>query len=159
MKPVTLLKELALAESRRKYPSLPEYARSTHSYTDKNANGLTRMIIDWLRFNGHQAERISVTGRCIDHTEIVTDVVGGMRRIGSGKYIPPTMTPGTSDISATINGRSVKIEVKIGRDKQSPAQKRYQEQIENAGGKYCIARTFDGFIEWYREFIKTECHV
>lgn len=159
MRQITKLRELALAESRRRFPSLPEAARTVHQYTDKNANGCTRCIIDFLRFSGHQAERVAVTGRYIDKSMVVTDVIGNQRRIGSGKYIPPTMTPGTSDISATINGRSVKIEVKIGRDKQSPAQKRYQEQIENAGGKYCIARTFDGFIEWYREFIKTECHV
>jgi hypothetical protein len=37
-----------------------------------------------------------------------------------------TSTAGSADISATIKGRSVKIEVKIGKDRQSEAQKKYQ---------------------------------
>ncbi len=112
MKPITQLKELAMAESVRKYPNLPNYARTVHPYTDKNANGLTRMVIDWLKFNGHFSERISVTGRVLDCTKVVTDVTGSMRRIGSMKWIPPTMTPGSADISAIINGKTVKIEIK-----------------------------------------------
>ena len=65
-----------------------------------------------------------------------------------------TGTAGSADISATIKGRSVKIEVKIGKDRQSEAQKRYQEMIERAGGTYYIARDFDEFVEWYEKFIE-----
>jgi hypothetical protein len=65
-----------------------------------------------------------------------------------------TSTPGSADISATIKGRSVKIEVKIGKDRQSEAQKRYQDAIESAGGVYIIARDFDSFVEWYDQFIE-----
>jgi hypothetical protein len=65
-----------------------------------------------------------------------------------------TGTAGSADISATIKGRSVKIEVKIGKDRQSEAQKRYQENIEKAGGTYYIARNFDDFVEWYENFIQ-----
>lgn len=61
------------------------------------------------------------------------------------------MTVGTADISATIRGRSVKIEVKIGRDRQSEAQKRYQASIEAAGGIYYIARNIDDFMQWYNQ--------
>jgi hypothetical protein len=61
------------------------------------------------------------------------------------------MTVGTADISATIRGRSVKIEVKIGRDRQSDAQKRYQASIEAAGGIYYIARNIDDFMQWYNQ--------
>lgn len=56
------LKKLALDENRRKHPTLPEYAQYIKPYTDKTANGLTRAVIDYLRFMGHLAERISVTG-------------------------------------------------------------------------------------------------
>ncbi|HJY63731.1 MAG TPA: hypothetical protein VJ455_06205 [Ignavibacteria bacterium] len=61
------------------------------------------------------------------------------------------MQPGTADISATIAGRSVKIEVKIGRDKQSQKQKEYQRQVEASGGLYFIAKSFDQFFTWYNE--------
>jgi hypothetical protein len=152
MKAITLLRELAMTESRRKYPNLPEYARTVHPYTDKNANGLTRMVIDWLQFSGHQAERIAVTGRYMDTSIVVTDILGSQRRIGSGRWIPPTMTPGTADISSTINGRSVKIEIKCKatHDRQSDAQKKYQSDVEMAGGVYVITRDFEGFMSWYK---------
>lgn len=64
-----------------------------------------------------------------------------------------TGTAGSADISATIKGRSVKIEVKIGKDRQSDAQKKYQEMIERAGGVYIIAKNFDEFVEWYNNFV------
>ncbi len=139
---------MALEDSRKKYPTLPEGARYIKPYSDKTANALTRAIIDFLRFSGCQAERIAVTGRYLDHSKVITDVTGFRRRIGSGKWIPGSMQPGTADISATINGRSVKIEIKM-KDKQSPAQQKYQAAIERAGGVYLICRSFDEFKQWY----------
>jgi hypothetical protein len=73
-----------------------------------------------------------------------------LRLQGSG--LRDTGTPGSADISATIYGRSVKIEVKIGKDKQSVVQKQYQLMIEAAGGIYIISKTFDDFILWYDNF-------
>jgi hypothetical protein len=60
-----------------------------------------------------------------------------------------TGTDGTADISATIKGRSVKIEIKIGSDRQSEAQRNYQHIIEKAGGIYFIAKDFAQFYSWY----------
>jgi hypothetical protein len=60
-----------------------------------------------------------------------------------------TGTRGTADISATIAGKSVKIEVKIGSDRQSPAQHEYQKAVEQAGGIYFIASSFEQFMDWY----------
>jgi len=148
------LKAAYLEENRRKFPNLPQYARVCPKYTDKTANGLTKMILDFLRLYRHQAERIAVTGRYLDNSQIVTDLVGRSRRIGSSKWIPGSMQPGTADISAVIQGRAVKIEVKIGNDRQSEAQKRYQEQIERAGGVYFIATSFGQFYEWYETLLK-----
>ena len=59
------------------------------------------------------------------------------------------MQVGSADISATIEGRSVKIEIKVGSDRQSEAQKRYQQQVENAGGTYFIATSFEQFEDWF----------
>ena len=120
-----------------------------HQYTDKTANGLTRAIIDFVKLRGGQAERISTTGRPIDRRQTYTDVVGMRRTIGSIEWIKGTSTKGSADISATIAGRSVKIEVKILADRQSEAQKQYQADIENAGGLYYIAKDFTSFVEWY----------
>lgn len=131
-----VLKDLHLADNRIKFPNLPEYARTCPKYTDKTANGLTKCIIDFIRLNRGQAERINCVGRTI--------------RSGSGyKYVPTSGQRGTADISATIRGRSVKIEVKIGRDKQSDYQKAYQQEIEQCGGLYYIAKDFGTFYSWY----------
>jgi hypothetical protein len=132
--------------SKTKMP--PDYVVRT-KFSDKTANGLTKAIVAFLKLNGCQAERISNMGRYIDDSKIVTDVIGFQRKIGSGKYIKGTGTNGTADISATIKGKSVKIEVKIGKDRQSDAQKKYQADIERAGGLYWIAKDFDGFIIQY----------
>jgi hypothetical protein len=78
--------------------------------------------------------------------------VGENSRQLKGTWTPSTSTKGSADISATIRGRSVKIEVKQ-KDKQSEVQKRYQESIEAAGGTYFIARTFDEFMIFYYNFI------
>jgi hypothetical protein len=144
------LKELALTHSRNRYPDLPEYARCTKSYNDRTANGLTRCIIDFLNFSGHLAERINSTGRPIDNTKIVKDVLGSQRRIGSMRWIKGTGQKGTADISATINSRSVKIEVKM-KDRQSEDQKKYEEQVIRAGGLYWIVRSFEEFLTYYNE--------
>ena len=139
------LKALALAHSRTRHPSLPEEARCTRNYTDKTANGLTKCIIDYLTFSGHQAERISSTGRYLDKSKVVSDVLGNSRRIGSGQWIPSSGIKGTADISATIWGKAVKIEIKI-KDRQSPDQRSYQQAIEKAGGLYWICHSMEEFL-------------
>jgi len=83
-----------------------------------------------------------------------TNMDGVTRTVGKGSWTRSGSTPGSADISATIKGRSVKIEVKIGRDSQSQLQKAYQETVENAGGTYIIAKDFDQFIEWYDAYME-----
>lgn len=126
-------------------------AVTSNKHRDDTANGLTRCIIDYLHYKGWQAERINTTGIPIDSRRQVTDITGRTRNIGSLTWRPSGSTVGSADISATINGRSVKIEVKIGKDRQSEAQRRYQQAIEQAGGLYYIARNFTEFHSWYRQ--------
>ena len=146
------LRELALSHSRNRYPAMPEYARCTKSYNDRTANSLTRCVIDFLNFSGWQAERINSTGRPLDNRKVVTDILGDMRRVGSVKWLPTSGQKGTADISATINGRSVKIEVKM-KDRQSENQKRYEEQVIRAGGLYWLVRSFAEFLSFYNGIV------
>ncbi len=125
-----------------------------NTHRDDTANGLTRCIIAYLKYRGWQAERINTTGIPIDSRRQVTDITGRTRSIGSLTWRPSGSTAGSADISATINGRSVKIEVKIGKDRQSEAQKAYQREVEAAGGLYYIARDFTSFVKWYSTIIK-----
>ena len=135
---------------RLKYPSIPAECLAPITHTDKTANGLTKAIIAFIQLNGGQSERINTMGRPIDRRKVYTDTVGITRTIGSVEWIPGTGTKGSADISATIKGKSVKIEVKIGADRQSEAQRKYQQDIEQAGGLYFIAKDFTSFVEWYK---------
>ena len=130
----------------------PEYIVRT-KYTDKTANSLTKAIVKWINLNGYQAERISTSGRWVDNSKVVTDVLGNQKKIGSGKYIKGSGTKGSADISATIKGMSIKIEVKM-KDKQSEAQKEYQKAIERAGGIYFIAKDFTSFYHFYSTLVE-----
>jgi hypothetical protein len=68
---------------------------------------------------------------------------------------------GIADIDSTINvkitgipvGLSVKWEVKIGKDRQSDAQKEYERKIKESGGHYYIVKTFEDFLQKYNELI------
>lgn len=130
-----------------KYPNNPFLTKQ--EYSDKTANGLIKCICDFIRLRGGQAERISTTGRPIDNRKTYTDAIGMQRTIGSIEWIKGTGTNGSADISATIAGKSVKIEVKIGKDRQSEAQKQYQADIERSGGLYVIAKDLTSFVKWY----------
>ena len=146
---VKILEKMAAGVQQAKYPNFPYPIKAM--YRDDTANGLTKCIIDFLRLNGCQAERINTMGRPIDERRSVKDVTGHQRQIGSIRWVHATTTNGSADISAIINGRSVKIEVKIGRDKQSDAQRQYQHDIEKAGGVYLLIHNFTEFYQWWNE--------
>lgn len=139
--------ELKLRKYAITHPNFPpDYIPKT-MYKDSTANGLTRAICDYINYHGYQAERINTMGTAREKKTTAGKVIGVTWTKG-------TSTAGSADISATIKGRSVKIEVKI-KDRQSEAQKRYQEHIEKAGGIYKIFRDFDSFVEWYNKFIES----
>lgn len=141
MKPKEHLIVLKMRDTQRKNPNFPPHAIPRPTYTDRTANGLTKMVIDFVNLMGGQAERISNTGRAMV-TKGPKDQLFN-RRFDEIKWIPGQGTNGTADISATIRGKSVKIEVKIGKDRMSQAQKEYQQAIQRSGGVYLVAKTFD----------------
>jgi hypothetical protein len=149
MTALEILNQLRASEINSRCPNVPEFAIPLKYYSDKTSNGLTRCIIDYVIYNGGQAERISSEGRVIDTRKSYTNVIGQVKTIGSIKRIKTSAQRGTADISACVNGLSLKVEVKIGRDRQSEVQKAYQKSIEKAGGFYFIAKTFQEFYDWY----------
>ena len=146
-----LLKALELEILKDKSTMNPRYLEDLLTdWNDNSANSLTKSIEFYINANGFQAERINTMGVYREGKKIQ---VGENTRQLKGTYTPSTGTKGSADISATIRGRSVKIEVKYGKDRQSEVQKRYQQSIEQAGGTYFIARNFDEFIIFYNNFI------
>lgn len=139
--PLKALENLSYQIKRAKCPNVPYL--TGRKYRDDKTNDLTRCVIDWINFNGYQAERINSTGRQYNIK-------------GQLKWIPGSNTKGTADISATIKGRSIKIEIKCratGDHYQSEGQKKYQSMIERAGGVYIIVRDFQEFYYWYLKFV------
>jgi hypothetical protein len=120
-----------------------------------SANSLTGAIIDYIRKTHNHAERIN------NYSRTVKD------KFGRDVFIPSAGFRGTSDIHACkkiayLNDNSgnyivkhgglfVAIEVKVGKDTQSEAQKYYQEVVEKAGGVYMIVRSFDSFLEQWNK--------
>ena len=127
------LKRLYNIENTLKYPSVPQHGRVTPKYADGTANGLTACIVSWIRLHGGQAERISIISRQV-----------------KGKFVHSNMTIGTADLSGIYQSKSLKVEVKIGKDRQSEAQKEYALSVENTGGIYFIATDFQMFVEWWK---------
>ena len=143
--------DIELAYLKDKHPMVPESYLARQSITDKTANGLTKMIVSFIQMSGYQAERINTMGT-YRAAKKYTNLDGVTRSVGKGSYTKSGSTPGSADISATIKGRSVKIEVKMN-DKQSDAQKAYEKAIVSAGGIYIICRNFDEFLEWYDTYM------
>lgn len=50
---------------------------------------------------------------------------------------------GTLDIAATVKGRAVWIDAKIGRDRLKPAQEKFCEAVKRAGGIAFVAWSVD----------------
>lgn len=145
----------------KKYPNLPVWGIPKKTFSDSNTKRLTDCILSFLTYNGHHASEQHTTGTMIDKREIVTDILGRQRQIGTVQWGQSKDEVGRADIIAKImmpfKGRlipvAVEIEIKFGYDKQSEVQKNFQTKLENLGGIYVIIKTFDQFIDWYDNFI------
>jgi hypothetical protein len=96
------------------------------------ANGLTTFICNYLNWLGHRATRINVSGRKV-----------------MDKWIRSSTRKGTSDISATVKGKSVMIEIKVGIDKPSEDQLKEQIKERAAGGIYEFVSSVEKFFMLY----------
>ena len=132
------LKELSRIEHEAKCAktSMPPAYVPVTKFTDLTANGLTKCIETFIRLEQGYADRVNNMGVMRD-----------------GKWTTSGTRKGIPDIFAAKHptGRMVGIEVKIGKDRQSDDQKKRQEEIEQSGGVYIIAKTFEQF---YNEWIK-----
>jgi len=121
-------------EARYKGRNIPEVVKVRNQYRDDTANGLTKLIVDYIKMRGGFSTRITSTGTY---------------RVDIQKFIPSTQRKGTPDISATYKGRSIWIEIKAGKDIMSDAQLQVKKEMEQAGAVYIVAHNFDGFLsDW-----------
>ena len=69
-----------------------------------------------------------------------------------GVYRKGVQRRGVPDIIGIINGRFIGIEVKIGKDRQSADQKEIEREINDAGGVYFIAKSYDDYLNKIAEY-------
>ena len=146
---IQLLQEIDYQTKKDLYKNVPDHAVPKTKFSDKTSNGLTQCILIWLKLHGHYATRINTMGRQLKATTIV-DVIG-RAHVTPGKWIPGTTRKGTADIHASINGRHISIEVKVGRDRMSPEQLTTKKEVEQSGGLYFVAKDFESFYGWYSQ--------
>ncbi len=118
----------------RKFPKIPPECLARYTFSDKDANSLTRAIIAHLEFNGYFAARVNTTG--------VYDQRRGMYRTTSARK-------GMADISAIVAGKAVQIEIKAGTDRPRADQLRVQAQYRAAGGIYEFVHNFAEYLALY----------
>jgi len=140
MTPLSHLHSLYLDYNRKAYPNMPAVCIPKPDYKVNTTNGMTKAIVDFIRFSGGHAERVHTMGRQI--------------KAKSGKqiWIQTTATKGSSDIHAIWHGRTLAIEVKNAatRDRISAKQQEYGRLITMAGGVYYVATTFESFYYWFQ---------
>lgn len=140
-----LLKELSVNECQKKIDACTIPLKLSiyvpKPFIINTTNGLTNSIIRYFQLHNHFAERISTQG--------TWDAKNKTYRHSTG-------TKGSADISAIVNGRSVKIEVKFGKDVLSDAQKSYAEKVRQSGALYYVAKDFFEFINWFNLNFATE---
>ena len=79
-----------------------------------------------------------------NNTGAFSTSTGGFYRFGA---------VGSSDIISVVDGRYIAIECKVKKNPQSPAQKQFQQELEQAGGKYLLVYSLDELINKLKELI------
>jgi hypothetical protein len=116
---------------------------------------LEKAITAILKLQGWNVEKKPDTGQRIDNRKEVTDILGRRRLIGSVEWVKSRHTdPGRADLyleKPVGNGmRYVEwIEIKIGKDRQSPEQQLFEQRCQLNGERYTIIKTLDEFFEYY----------
>lgn len=117
-----------------KFPKIPPECRARTTFSDKDANSLTRAIVAHLRFHGYFAARVNSTG--------VYDQRRGTWRTSNARR-------GLADVSAVIAGRAVQLEIKAGKDRPRTDQMRVQAEVQASGGVYEFVHNFAEYIAIY----------
>lgn len=135
---INKLKEMAFTFKCFRSPNIPRHAMPRPKYGQTTANELTACVRDFLVMRGHHANRVNTQGNYSQKL---------------GKFIHSGSTRGASDLNCIINGLSVQIEIKVGKDKLSEAQIKQRDSVQAAGGIYIVVKNFDDFIDQYCEIV------
>ena len=127
------------------------YESSVKYKKGNTASKIEKNIIEYMTLCGFQAEKRAVMGRQVKAPDVHTSM-GTL--VGKSAYIKSTSTKGSADISGTVYGLAVYIEVKKGKDRQSADQKKYEAAVKKAGGFYFIAHDEEDFYVKFEELLQ-----
>jgi len=155
--PLEHLEHLLLLESKGMYPSFPDGYRILNTFKGvkkRERRELKRIEKFLLLMPKCTGAIITNQGNRIDTRKTTTDVIGRGRIVGSVTFVKSGQRRGIADVKATIKGMSVDIELKLiykkGKDRQSDAQIKEEQRINDAGGIYLITSSFEDF--WNNHF-------
>lgn len=133
IKPHSLkLLELSYFDWKYRHSSIPTHCRFIKRFRDDSANNLTNCIQAWCKVYDAHFQRMNSQGQYDARLKI-------WRKSGS--------TKGVSDALLVYQGKTIHIEIKYGKDKQSNVQKDMQSSIEASGGICWVIKSYDGFID------------
>jgi hypothetical protein len=122
---------------------------------ERKTADVERIIVDYLTYIGHYATRQITSGRRIDNRDTFLDAIGRKRTIGSVTWAKGNTKLGKADVTSTIYGITVEIEVKFSKsDKQRESQKQHEIEFTAAGGIYIIVKNFADFLIKFEEVLK-----
>src|SRR5687767_1499719 len=145
------LTEFKLKTDRENNPNVPVYAVPRTLFSDKKANDLAKAIKAFCEIKGIMCQRTGNEGRFRPGKNYV-DVIG-RTRIMKGTWLPG-QNNGQGDLMLTIKGRVYWVEIKIGRDTQSEAQKDFENQVKRSGGVYVIVKTWEDFYNNVKKWLR-----
>jgi hypothetical protein len=145
-------------------PNVPRYALISpenkwckpdkRDYLSRTIEGL--ILTYYNRQPDYEAVKPRDKGRYIDKSRVDIDVVGRARTIKEGVYVKQKdVIPGMADVMVTRfmpDGlrKVMWIEVKVGKDNQSPEQVMFQKLCERRGELYLIVKTIDDFLDFIK---------
>ena len=129
-------------------PAFPKY---------KTANGLSTLICNIMQWNGHHMERTNNMGRPVKKQMPKFNIMTGkVEMIDNGmEWQKGTGIKGTSDLKGHFKSSThsfpipVYLEIKIGKDRMSEHQKKYEKNITESGALYHVIKTPEDFFEFY----------
>ena len=126
----------------RKHPSIDGKYIARRKMRDDTSGGLTACIVAYAKLNGSFASRLNNTGI-----------------FRNGRYTRSTARRGLPDVLITgPDGRSIFVEVKVGRDRMSCYQEKIQQEQQQSGGLYVVAHNFTDFRAWYNGLVPAGLH-
>ncbi len=146
---VKRLKAIANAVVRKKHSKNPLESIAPRRNNDEFLNWEMKCITDFLINKGWIIGIDSRANYQIDPRYSFVDIFAQIRTTDLANWDVGSDTNGILNSSATMNGKSIIIEIKVACGKLSEAQRKYKSTIEKADGIFFFAHDFAGFSNWY----------